>query len=64
MKNNILHKVDDEIEMFFSEPEKIRQVIQNGIKIELRKHKLAGNAICEWKDDKIHWIPADEINLS
>jgi hypothetical protein len=64
MRNNIQQQMDDEIERFFSDPEKIRQVIQNGIQSELKKHKLAGNAICEWKDNEIHWIPADMIQIS
>lgn len=64
MKNNTTNKVDDEIAIFFGDPEKIRQVIQKGIHSELKKHKLAGNAICEWKDNKIHWIPAEQINVS
>jgi hypothetical protein len=25
------------------------------------KHKLAGNPICEWRDDEIVWIPPEQI---
>lgn len=63
MKNNTTNKVDDEIAMFFGDPERVRQDIQAGIQLELKKHKLAGNPICEWKNNKIHWIPADKIQV-
>lgn len=64
MKNNTTNKIDDDIVMFFSDPEKMRQAIQKGVRSALREHQLAGNSICEWRENKIHWISADKIQLS
>ncbi|MES2203641.1 MAG: hypothetical protein V4496_00320 [Pseudomonadota bacterium] len=56
-------KANDEISSIFSERTKITQAIQSGINIALLKHKQAGKAVCEWKDNKVHWIPAEKIEV-
>ncbi len=52
---------NDHISKIMNDPAKVTQIIQAGIKAALLKHKQAGNPICEWRDGKIVWIPAEEI---
>jgi hypothetical protein len=52
---------DDPILKILNDPEKVTQILQAGIKDALMKHKLAGNPICEWRDDEIVWIPPEQI---
>ncbi len=63
MANKATHSADDEISKVFNDPIKITEVIQEGIQAALMKHKQAGNPICEWRDDKVHWIPPEKINV-
>lgn len=56
-------KENSEIISVFNERTKITQAIQSGINIALLKHKQAGKAVCEWRDNKVHWIPADKIEV-
>lgn len=40
--------------------EKIEEVTQLAVRRALRRHKLLGNPIAVWQDDKVVWIqPAD-----
>ena len=55
------HIIDDYISSILKDPKKVTQIIQSGIKAALIKHKQAGNPICEWRDDKIVWIPPEQI---
>ena len=55
---------DDHITKILSNPEKVTKIIQKGINDALLKHKLAGNPICEWRDNKVVWIPADKIVIN
>ena len=52
---------DDHITKVFSDPIKVTQIIQKGINEALLKHKQAGNSICEWRDNKVFWIPPEKI---
>jgi hypothetical protein len=63
MTNKVTHLADDEISKVFNDPIKITEIIQEGIQAALMKHKQAGNPICEWRDDKVHWIPPEKINV-
>lgn len=63
MANKVTHLADDEISKVFNDPMKITEVIQEGIQAALMKHKQAGNPICEWRDNKVHWIPPEKINV-
>lgn len=64
MVNKATHPADDEISKVFNDPTKITQVIQEGIQAALIKHKQAGNPICEWRDNKVHWISPEKIKIT
>lgn len=53
----------DKISDIMSNPRKVTQIIQAGIKAALLKHKLLGNPVCEWRDNQVVWIPADQISV-
>lgn len=55
---------DDHITKILSNPAKVTKIIQKGINDALLKHKQAGNPICEWRDNKVVWIPADKIVIN
>ncbi|MCC2667514.1 MAG: hypothetical protein K0R24_1165 [Gammaproteobacteria bacterium] len=52
---------NDKITKILNDPKKMKQIIQDGITAALIKHKQAGNPVCEWRDNKIVWIPPDQI---
>ncbi len=56
--------IDDHISKILNDPDKVRKIIQSGIQDALLKHKQAGNPVCEWRDNKVVWIPADEIVIN
>ena len=58
------HQADDDISKLFEDPIKIMQIIQAGINAALLKHKQAGNPVCEWRNDKVHWIAPEKIKIS
>jgi len=63
MSNKMVHPTDTDILAAFNDEEKITQAIREGIQHALMQHKQAGNAICEWKDNQVHWILAEQINI-
>ncbi len=52
---------EDAIQKILNDPEKVAQILQGGIRDALLKHKQAGNPVCEWRDEKVVWIPPEEI---
>lgn len=52
---------DDEISRAFKDTARMTRILQAGIHEALMKHKLAGNPICELRDNKVVWIPPEEI---
>ncbi len=54
---------DDNISKILNDSKKVTKIIQAGIKAALMKHKQAGNPICEWRDNKIVWIPPEQIPI-
>ena len=46
--------------MFVDEKE-IQKALSKAVRHALRKHKRAGNPIAVWRDDKVVWIPPEEI---
>jgi hypothetical protein len=54
-------KNDNEISKILNDHDKITAMIQSSIHAALLQHKQAGNPVCEWKDNKVVWIPSDEI---
>lgn len=57
-------KNNDRILEIMSDAEKVRQIIQSGIKAALLKHKQAGNPVCSWKNGKVYWIEAKNIPVN
>lgn len=53
--------LDDNITKILNDPDKVTKIIQSGIQDALLRHKQAGNQVCEWRDNKVVWIPADKI---
>jgi hypothetical protein len=50
-----------DIEQLFVEGTAIDEAIEDGVRDALLDHKRAGNSIAIWKDEKVHWIPPEEI---
>lgn len=53
--------LDDNISKILNDPDKVTKIIQSGIQDALLKHKQAGNQVCEWRNNKVVWIPAEKI---
>lgn len=56
--------LDDNISKILNNPAKVKKIIQNGINAALLKHKQAGNQVCEWRDNKVVWIPSEQIIIN
>jgi hypothetical protein len=41
----------------------IEQALRLAVRDALIQHKRAGNPICVWRDGKVVWIPAAEIQI-
>jgi len=52
---------DKKISKIMSNPEALTTTLQSGIYSALLKHKQAGNPVCEWKNNKVVWISAEQI---
>jgi hypothetical protein len=61
MKHKNIQETEDEISKIFNGPSDLTEIIQKSIYVALQKHKQAGNPICEWRDNKVVWIPPEEI---
>lgn len=58
------HLMNDNIAKILNDPEKVTKIIQSGINNALLKHKQAGNQVCEWRDNKVVWIPPEKIVIN
>ena len=47
----------------YDNPTRIHAAIREGVRDALRRHKLLGESIVEWRDGKIVVVPADEIEI-
>jgi hypothetical protein len=56
--------IEDNISKILNDPSKVTQIIQSGIRDALLKHKQAGNQICVWRDNKVVWIPPEQIVIN
>jgi hypothetical protein len=56
--------LDDNISKILNNPAKVTKIIQKGINAALLKHKQAGNQVCEWRDNKVVWIPSEQIIIN
>lgn len=52
---------NDHISTILNDSARVTQIIQSGIRDALLKHKQAGNQVCEWRDNKVVWIPPEKI---
>ena len=39
------------------------EALKRGVRQELKIHKALGNPIAEWRDGKVVWIPADQMQI-
>lgn len=53
-----------DIAELFADGTAIDEAIGDAVEEALRMHKRAGNPVCEWRDGKVVWIPADQIEVS
>ena len=56
--------IDDNITKIIKDPDKVTKIIQSGIQDALLMHKQAGNQVCEWRNNKVVWIPAEKIIIN
>ena len=45
----------------YKNPVRIHAAIREGVRDALRRHKLLGESIVEWRDGKVVIVPPDEI---
>ena len=50
-----------DLEAIYDDKEKIHAALVEGVRDARRWHKRMGLPIVEWRDDKVVWIPAEEI---
>lgn len=55
---------EDHISKILNDPAKVTGILQKGIHDALLKHKQAGNSVCEWRDNKVVWIPPEKILIN
>jgi Arc/MetJ family transcription regulator len=41
--------------------ERIDRAMRRAVREALRRHKLLGNPVADWRDGKVVWIPPEEI---
>ncbi|UJS15973.1 MAG: hypothetical protein L3J17_08565 [Candidatus Jettenia sp.] len=56
-----MSKIKKNINEFFNNGSEIDKALQSAVKEALLKHKIAGNPIASWKDDKVIWIQPKDI---
>jgi len=61
--NKNISQPNDEITRVFNDPDAVTDAIRAGIKSALLQHKKMGNPICVWRDEKVVWIEAKDINI-
>jgi len=61
---NKKHLSDDEVSRIFADTDSLTRTLQAGIYVALLKHKQAGNPVCEWRDNKVVWIPPECIPVN
>jgi len=50
-------------QLFIIEADVIEVALRRAIRHALLMHKRAGNPVAGWKDGKVVWIPAEEIEI-
>jgi len=57
--------VDSEmsVDQFLRENERIERALRRGVREALIRHKKLGQPIVIWRDGKVVWVPAEEIEI-
>ena len=50
-----------DIDAIFADGTAIDEAIKRSVREAIRRHKLLGNPIAVWRDDKVCWLQPDEI---
>jgi hypothetical protein len=53
----------DRIDRAFAEGTAIDSALAKAVREALRQHKKAGNPVAEWRDGKVCWIAAADIQI-
>ena len=48
---------------FLAEVEAVEAAVQQAVKEALLMHKRAGNPVVGWKDGRVVWVPAEQIDV-
>jgi hypothetical protein len=54
---------DFTMEQLASQSASVEAAVKLAVRDALIQHKRTGNPICVWRDGKVVWIPADEIQI-
>jgi hypothetical protein len=52
-----------DIDKLFADREGITRALTKAVRQALLQHKRAGNPVATWKEGKVVWIEADEIEI-
>lgn len=52
---------EDKISKILGDSAGLTRTLQSGIYSALLRHKQAGNEVCEWRDNKVVWVPPECI---
>jgi len=52
-----------DIEAIFADGTAIDEAVKRAVREAVRRHKLLGNPIAVWRDNKVCWLQPDEIPL-
>lgn len=59
-----MNKNDEvDIDKLFEEGRAIDEAMKRAVREAVLEHKKAGNPIAAWRDGKVVWIPAEEIEI-
>ena len=53
----------NDVSEIFDDDELVAKALKKGVMDALRRHKLAGNPVCEWRDGKVVWIAPEDIKI-
>ncbi len=59
----IENATNGELAARIAESRSLESALRLAVRDALIQHKRAGNPICVWRDGKVVWIPADEIQI-
>lgn len=52
-----------DIDAIFADGTQIDKALREAVREAVRRHKLLGNPIAVWRDNKVCWLQPDEIPL-